>query len=534
MNTPDKGAFGEGVRFDAFIIMGGDGGGGSAHVSPTSDIMINVSLKEGLHVPDRLAEAYLTSRNELHATGLAGFDEAALHDLNTAKASGAARLRYLFTFMTDPAPAFMAELGNAWFWKARKIVEQGVNWDSYDMQQVLEVMRPDAGIGMVNSPVLTGLRRLHRFTYAPELGRDDPYVPQAADRELLEPLFGTARLDEGVPTSEVSSRLREEGTIAVTVDRLDAQVENFGRVTQLEAVTYFLHHLHDMWTVGGAAREASLALFARYRPELFRDNYAGKQAMLATAANVIDGIIAAGRVEDTRPQEFLNLFAERMRAFVSDCQEVNEDFARIRESLITNETDVAAATGAVVLTKTTKKPDADPPDDDPPEADPAAVNDLQFRAAGLTTRAESSNQRWKMKKAAITKAGLDGAIRMLTHPNGLSNVSGQFLQPKMDRERAVELVAIIHQFGSMTPDRLSNALMHEYELIADVNMLGAEIRTSAWGADIALPSVFRPSRQLVTFRENWHWYEQVILTVWPPAAARKVIDNIKALLPPAE
>jgi hypothetical protein len=527
----------------------------SRYMEPETDLGIRDALGLQPGMNGKFAESLETAHSTVHASGLRGFDTVQMGTQNLGRHRAARAFARGYQLLRDPVQ-FKVKHEGVTRQQAEVEVSCGVRWDAPQSTTWLAGLLREADRGIEGSSGLLTVTRLARFNYAPELGLDHPFSPHPKDRKKVLEVCTAEELEQGIGTNVVVERLRRVYVLDRSKDRLDARVKSAFLLMQHETAALILSKLEDVWTLGGPSRKLAEGLFRRYRSLLLQNNVDAKIVMANQAYEGMEQLVVSGRVQGNEAAA-LTAVAGRLRCHLSDCQGISEMFLDIYEALgydapaglerapvpesATEQAPasigVAEAAGAAVAEVTVEDLDSDTdldPEVPEPEPDPDVVAGLQTRATDLVKRVAGNNQRWAMKKAAIANAGLEGAIRLLTHPSGLRSVSGEFLHDNMDRDQAIELVSVIRQLGSMTTDQLNTALMYEYELVADVNILHTEIQTKTNGIGTALPAVFRLSKQLAAFGKQWRRYEQIILTIWPPAEARKVADNVRDLLPPAE
>ena len=188
-----------------------------------------------------------------------------------------------------------------------------------------------ASEGLNRNEVVCDLAIMNQLHYFFEVEAGD----QLAQDELYTPIIGSVfepeERDTPILLSDIAQRLREKGLVDLSKEHLDARVEHFAAVTQLELSSYILEDLSIRAMFGGRSLRRAQLLATKYKYDLFEDDYMRKLHIMLEVADSFTDCVR--RVGDPRVKNIFRTVAQRAEKTASDAYNWLQGFLPVYKRL---------------------------------------------------------------------------------------------------------------------------------------------------------------------------------------------------------
>jgi hypothetical protein len=392
--------------------------------------------------------------------------------------------------------------------------------------------------GITRSSVLHDIELANQVTYCLDVPlEEDPRIAAfgLSAEQLLKAVTYPGEDSAEITRSETARRLREQGVVDLSKEHLDARVDNFAAVVQVEAARFFLRDLHNLSLFGGTARRAALTLAAKHLNHLLSDDFESKIAMNEDVAAAFNR--SATLTREPRSKRLLTALSGRARTTAAGLTEDLEGFIPVYEALGYELPPILQPTTDVDDTAITEvQQRVSPPQQEGArsEQDQPLVGEIDEQMQVLLERAERFSSNWRLTARQRRERSFGALQRELVM--GFNDLAGSPLLASLEKEDAKRFVDIlarlydIAQFDDPTVAKqtLADAAMEQGAIMEDfklIKMVAQEV-----GIGVIQPSV-APVREVVdTLGSNWPAYRQLILRTWPHFEGVEAVRRIERLL----
>ena len=317
---------------------------------------------------------------------------------------------------------------------------------------------------------------------------------------------------------------------------LDARFESVLGIAQLGMITNFLEDVHGMAQLGRAGWEQSRALLRRHLPALFRDDFAGKAAMMRDVGATFSRLVTTTPHEITRTM--IRTLANRATNVGIGADALLETlrgyYVRLDRQLpellappelpeVEPEVVVAvgsAATPGAIIVETVVAPD------------PEVTAEYEAYASGLTERVTAFSSQWSLAgKARKPHQPMTRALQ-----DGFVNAARQRFNPWANADQVVSALARLDAFARSKDGARAGANRLTRDLEAERILQEETLALRDWATSQGLQTLSRiplaPQVHVIIGQidNNWAQLREAIRIHWPNNEGPHVATRIEQLL----
>ncbi len=393
--------------------------------------------------------------------------------------------------------------------------------------------------GIIRSRVLSAVSLANDLHFTPLLAEDaDVVMPEDANIEsYIQFAFGDTR-PTTVTWGMLHSKLREKDVISVSKEQLDARLEHFVLLSQVEASKLFLEDLCTMSVYGLSLRKL-FSLANKYHDALLSDDHEAKIAMHQDVANTFyrDSL----QHKDRTTRRLLTTLQTRSHLTSVDLADYVTGFTGAYEQF-----------GYPLPDRLRPEPDhkADIPDIPRPVIEPVAIignvavvegdgtnirllDELATENEALHAKVSKFWREWRLSAKERRGRGLVPMQRDLTV--GFKDEFGRRRnQPvtKEDAQLTVDILSSLNRLvlthGADAHEVLTASVTEQQSLQEEVAFLALIAKEA--GISLQLPFVVPVAEQVALLQEHWRAYRQLIIHSWPNFEGSQTVNRLETML----
>ncbi len=328
----------------------------------------------------------------------------------------------------------------------------------------------------------------------------------------------------------------------LTRETLDARVQSFLAMVQLNTIGLFLNDLFELGSVGRPGRERATMLFNHHRTSLFQDALDSKRQMMLDLGEHFSGLRSNFR--DHQAGLMLEALSERSHSVAVDMDRTRQFLAEIYDALGYDAPDtlrpapepetevVASVVGGLAVdidssTVASEETAAAEP------IDPEILATFSARLAQLQNNIATFSRPWRPTAAARRP------YRTLTQrlQLGFTGSAKQVFEPISYPQQTVDVLVRLHHLASRSENikvatqTLTHALAAQQQLESETRALRqwADEHNIPYHSDDypAIPSLQQSVRHI---RLDWDRYREVMDQAWPDGTGAQAAQLVRQLL----